>query len=368
MTKPKIFLQARFYMYLIIFILAAVAIFLGFYTLMEYRPNQLEKSQLTSIENAPKLELQKNQPIKLATWNIGYAGLDAPNDFILDGGTKVFARSKEAVEQNLSAFAQTLADEKPNIVFLQEVDEPSKRSYWTNEREFLTTKLNKQSASFAVNFDVFYIPYPFPNMLGKTKGGILTLSDYLIDDSVRHQLPGSFPWPKRTVYLKRCLSVNSSSVAGTDKKLYFINLHLSAYDKKDKVRPKEMQYLKDLIQELYAQGHWVIAGGDWNAIFPNTEKIFANWYKEDANKFKTWQEWSSLIEDDYISKDWHWIYDEKVATVRDLHYPFKKGETLTSIIDGFLASPNIEVLNTKTLDLDFKSSDHQPVFTQIELK
>lgn len=367
-SKTNLFLTSKFYVYLFIFILIGAVLFFGFYTLMEYRPNLLENGEITTTTNAKHVELKKNQSIKLVTWNLGYAGLDAKTNFILDGGTEVFPRNKQAVEENLQSFLTPLQEENANIVFLQEVDESAKRSFGINEKAFLIKNLNKPNSAFAKNFDVFYIPYPFPNMLGKIKSGILTLSDYKIEESIRHQLPGSFAWPKRTVYLKRCLSVNSTSVAESDKKLYFINLHLSAYDTEGKVRPKEMVYLRKLVLDLYNQGHWVIAGGDWNAIFPNSRNIFANMYKDDANKWQFWQDWNSEIEADYLDESWHWIYDKGVQTVRDLSDYYKKGETMTSIIDGFLASPNIEVESVKGINLEFKNTDHQPVFTQIKLK
>lgn len=357
-------------MYILLFILIVLIVFFSFFTIMEYRPKKIEKLQVLQTSKVSVKKVQKDQPIKLVTWNLGYAGLDDLNDFVLDGGTNVLARSETAVEENLKSFLQVLGEQNPNIIFLQEVDVSSKRSYWINQRDYLIEKLKKASASFALNYDAIYVPFPFPNMLGKVKGGVLTLSDYKIEESLRHQLPGSFPWPKKTVYLKRCLSVNSASVINSDKRLYFINLHLSAYDLENKVRPKEMSYLKNLILELYLQGHWVIAGGDWNAVFPGLVKVFEQKYKnhKDPKKWQKWLGWNSLIEEDFIDKSWHWGYDKEVDSLRDLNAPYQKGETLTTNIDGFLVSPNINIKSVKTLNLEFKNSDHQPVFIQLELK
>jgi endonuclease/exonuclease/phosphatase family metal-dependent hydrolase len=47
--------------------------------------------------------------------------------------------------------------------------------------------------------------------------------------------------------------------------------------------------------------------------------------------------------------------------VRDNATPYVKGETFETVIDGFLISPNLEIINTKTHDLGFKNSDHNPV-------
>jgi endonuclease/exonuclease/phosphatase family metal-dependent hydrolase len=47
--------------------------------------------------------------------------------------------------------------------------------------------------------------------------------------------------------------------------------------------------------------------------------------------------------------------------VRDNATPYVKGETFETVIDGFLISPNLEIIKTKTHDLGFKNSDHNPV-------
>jgi endonuclease/exonuclease/phosphatase family metal-dependent hydrolase len=41
--------------------------------------------------------------------------------------------------------------------------------------------------------------------------------------------------------------------------------------------------------------------------------------------------------------------------------------TTCSTIDFFLISPNIEVLEIRTLDLEFENSDHLPVLMKIKL-
>jgi exonuclease III len=38
------------------------------------------------------------------------------------------------------------------------------------------------------------------------------------------------------------------------------------------------------------------------------------------------------------------------------------------VIDGFIVSPNVEVLSVQTIDLDFKNSDHNPVKLTFALK
>ncbi|MBW2654762.1 MAG: endonuclease/exonuclease/phosphatase family protein, partial [Deltaproteobacteria bacterium] len=48
------------------------------------------------------------------------------------------------------------------------------------------------------------------------------------------------------------------------------------------------------------------------------------------------------IENDYLS-EWQWVYDQKIPTNRRLVAPYDQQTTLTTVIDFFLVSPNIEV-------------------------
>jgi exonuclease III len=56
-----------------------------------------------------------------------------------------------------------------------------------------------------------------------------------------------------------------------------------------------------------------------------------------------------------------------VPTNRRVSKPYDRSSSLTTIIDFYLLSPNIEVNHIKTVDLDFRYSDHQPVHLQVEL-
>lgn len=41
--------------------------------------------------------------------------------------------------------------------------------------------------------------------------------------------------------------------------------------------------------------------------------------------------------------------------------PYVRGENFTTVIDGFVLSPNVRAENVRMRDLDFQFSDHQPV-------
>ncbi|UTC76458.1 hypothetical protein E4O03_10810 [Treponema sp. OMZ 792] len=207
------------------------------------------------------------------------------------------------------------------------------------------------------------MPVPVSNPLGRVKSGVFTLSEYGIEKAERLQLPGSFSWPLKTVNLKRCLLFSEIKTDVPNKNLYIINLHLSAYDAAGVLRKQEMEFLQNLALKFYNEGHWVIAGGDWNSLFPGVEKNRFMPYTT-HEKFLEWIEYSPA---DFIGKEWKWGFDSSVPTVRLLEQPYVKGENYTTIIDGFICSPNVEIIGVKTLDLNFEVSDHHPVIAEFKL-
>lgn len=74
------------------------------------------------------------------------------------------------------------------------------------------------------------------------------------------------------------------------------------------------------------------------------------------------------IERNYTPNEFKWAFDESVSSVRDLSTSYIDGETFTEIIDGFLVSPNVEIIQTKPHDLKFENSNHNPVTAEFRLK
>ncbi|AGT42965.1 endonuclease/exonuclease/phosphatase family protein [Treponema pedis] len=360
MNKPKIIA------YSLLGIIAAgflfVILFFLFFTIMEYRPKKLET---VSVNTESKNEtVQSESSLKILSWNLGYCGLDAKNDFFYDGGKAVVARSKEAVLENFEFVKQTISEINADFNLLQEIDVKSKRSFYVPEKEMLQSYLKDEDSCFAANYNAVTVPFPFFNSLGKVHSGIFTSSKYKIKSAERHRLPGSFPWPLKTVNLKRCLLVSQLKTEIPDKDIYIINLHLSAYDSDGSMRKQELEYLRKLMLELYGKGHWVIAGGDWNSLFPGVEKdLFKPYTTDDSMLY-----WIQYLNKDFAGADWKWVFDKTEPTVRLLEKPYIKGENYTTIIDGFLVSPNVEILSVKTEGMDFAVSDHQPVIVEFKLK
>jgi endonuclease/exonuclease/phosphatase family metal-dependent hydrolase len=325
-----------------------------FFTAAAYNP-PAETPLEPVITPEPQAESGAPGDLRIVTWNLGYGGLDDKTDFVMEGGTMALPRSRQAVEDSLTAMGDFLAAREADVYFLQEVDRASSRSYKINQIEYLSPLFTDYFGWYARNYKALFVPYPLSSPLGKVDSGLLTLSRFSSPQTVRYQLPGSYSWPVRIFHLKRCAVFLRfpSPVEGKDWCLF--NIHLSAYDS-GTMRKEQLAFLKDRIQELYAQGHYVVVGGDWNSLFPGIGM-------DHFGPHTTPQEslfWVQEIPAGWSLPGWNWSFDPRVPTSRALNQPYRDGENFVTVIDGFYVSPNVEIREIQGFDLRFEWTDHNP--------
>ncbi len=350
-----------FYRFILGLLLLVVA-FLGFLTAVEYRPDDIES---VPVLNEGSQTLMLDQAMTLMTFNIGYGGLGATEDFVMDGGEKGRPDDKSVVEGFLSGITELMLTYEADVYFMQEVDRPSRRSYYIDQVELLheTVGLEQYSMSFALNFKALFVPFPvsLTDHIGRVESGMQTLSVFEQKHAERYQFPGKFSWPVRVVNLKRAMLVNRIEIADSEQDLYLINVHLSAYDD-GSMRALEMALLREFIQELYNAGHYVIVGGDFNQTFPDAEGVFP---VVNTDHFE-----AAVIEEGYFGDNFSFTIDPTLPTSRLLNQPYEPDDPKTQyyIIDGFLISDNIELIDVYTIDAAFEHSDHNPVMLEVKLK
>lgn len=331
-------------------ILAVVIGLVVYLTVTEYRPRDVQDAEwiYTSGDAAWGRELT------VYTWNIGYAGLDANTDFFMDGGSTVNP-SKDAVTENLAAISDFIASHEADAWLLQEVDVHSKRTGYVNELEAIADGFAGNYA-MAYNYKCDYVPFPLPT-IGKVESGIATFaSGRMMGSPQRIALPCPFSWPVSTANLKRCLLVTRMSVAGSDKEVVLVNLHLEAYDDGEgKIAQTNM--LMNFLQAEYEKGNYVIAGGDFNQVFPETLESFP--LREDS--------WTpGVLEENALPTGFSYAFDGAGATCRLLNRPYDADSQLY-VLDGFIVSPNVRIEQVQTQRLDFAHSDHNPVRLDVTL-
>lgn len=322
-----------------------LALFLLLFTVIEYRPK--EKIELFSALLSDTIHV--NESYSSLIWNIGYAGLGENMDFFYDGGERV-RDTKENVSQNFQGISNFLAlNDSINFILLQEVDQSSKRSYHTDQFYLLDTILSRHMGFMGLNYKVEFVPVPVSTPLGKVKTGVATYSDIDPIQTIRYGFSGNYFWPKRLFMLKRCFMVCKFHV-NNGKFLSIINVHNSAYDD-GSLKTQQLNLLNEYAQQQYKQGNYVLMGGDWNQCPDKFEPGY-------SQPFDT--EDLSYLPAGFLS-NWQRIYSDSIPSNRRVNIPYTKDETLTTLIDYYIASPNITVTELKPQDMNFKNSDHQPL-------
>lgn len=351
----------RILMNSIIFTLLVVVLgfcgFLAWATFTDYKPEAFIKLPVKE-EGLPSSGI--GDTIRLFTWNIGYAGLGSDMDFFYEGGKRVRPSLIE-YERYMNGIGESLVRaDHPDFVFLQEVDWKSKRSYYVNEVAFIDSLFAGYSCVFASNYDVGFVPIPPSEPMGRVKAGLITLGRYCPEDASRIAFPSSYTWPKRLFMLDRCFLITRYNL-NAGKELVLINTHNSAFDDAAGMRKKELMLLQKTMLDEYALGNFVIVGGDWN----QNPLPFDPASVLDSSKVHSI---TPPIPGDFIPADWKWAFDPERPTNRDVNEPYVKGHTGTTIIDFFVLSPNINLLEVKTIPQGFLFSDHQAVKMKVSFQ
>ncbi len=331
--------------------------FLGFVFITDYTP----PAEIEILpERAEVTGLSAGNTVTLLTYNIGYCGLDKGRDFFMDGGVMSRSESREKTLENLENITAFIRERNADITLIQEIDNDSSRSFHVNETEHMRTSFPERELFFAQNYLVKWVPVPLKNPMGSADSGLGALTRYKPSCVRRYQLPGKESFFRQMFDLDRCMMALIYELPG-GKQLVIVNLHLSAYDKGGKVRKYQMAFLKDYMKRVYDGNTYLILGGDWNHLL--SPRLLA-----EKDPDTVWPYWLQLLPEDLLPEDFKWAYDDTVMTVRDNDRPYVRGRNFETIIDGFLVSPNIEIVSVKGFDLGFEHSDHNPVECVLKLK
>ena len=339
---------------LILVILAVSGV--GWLTFAEYRPAETE--QLTARTSSDALKtIRTGEPLRLVSWNIGYAGLGKESDFFMDGGTHTASADADTVTRYLAGIDAFLAEEDADFTLLQEVDIDSSRTYGVDEASILA----RGESYHALNYSCAFVPYPWPP-IGRVHCGLFTDTAFHAASAERIALPCPFTWPVRVVNLKRCLLAERYPVEGTDRELVLIDLHLEAYDDGEGKLAQTRQ-LSAFMENEYRKGNYVIAGGDFNQVFPGSLEVYPNTHPEN------WL--PGVLEEDALPEGFIYACDLTVPTCRLLNQPYDPADTANTqyyVIDGFILSPNVSLESVESVDLGFENADHNPVRLAVTLE
>ena len=188
--------------------------------------------------------------------------------------------------------------------------------------------------------------------MGKVLAGMMTFSAFEPVASVRVGFSVNYEWPTRIFNLKRCFILQRFP-AQNGKELVLINTHNSAFDKGN-MRQAQLETLRQTALEEFDKGNWVIIGGDWNMNPPGFEP------NKISSGDKTFTIDVGKIPGSFMPEGWKWVFDPEKPTNREVVASYEKGNTPTTIIDFFLLSPNVQVIEVSARYQSFASSDHHP--------
>jgi len=304
------------------------------------------------VTGAPAGPPRPLEALELLCWNIGYASLGKESDFLVDGGRQLRPSSRALVEKNARAITDRLAS-GADVVLLQEVARAGWLTRGIDVLGRVRDALPGYQLALCPTIDLSGVP-----LVGRLTVGQATLAHYGIASASSHPL--SSPRLLPGVVLQRFNVLETRLCEACDHNPWVIfNVQLSAFDD-GALRQQQLVEVWHYLREEFERGSHVVAAGDWNFRLATTSFPYST---EEKNMF-----WVRDLPTELTPPDWYWAVDPAAPTNRTVEQPYRSGVNFTSVIDGFVVSPNVEVAEVRTLDLGFENSDHNPVRLAIRKK
>lgn len=308
--------------------------------------------------------LTTGQEYSVATYNIGFGAYTPEFSFFMDGGKHSWAKSKDSVTETVTGAAAYVKEQlAPDFLLWQEVDLRATRSYKVNEYDLLREYFGEYDAVFAQNYDSAFLFYPFHQPHGKSLAGMITMSKYPVESSLRRSFPISDSFSK-FLDLDRCYSI-SRILVDNGKYLCLFNLHMSAYGNSDEIRQGQIQMLCEDMAREYEAGNYVVCGGDFNhdlkALSESHEELDSWRYpfpREDL------PEGFAFCIDGLSQGERNKMHN----SARDANASYQPETTFTVTLDGFILSDNVRCVSYENVDLQYAYSDHDPVLLRFVLE
>ena len=296
--------------------------------------------------------------------NLGFGAYTPDFTFFMDGGKESRAESAESVLKCIGDGIDTVAGLDPDFILFQEVDIDSTRSYHIDQYALLTDGFPGYSGVKAINYDSAYLMYPLLEPHGASYSSMATFSRFTIQSSVRRSFPISTSLSK-FLDLDRCYSV-SRVKTDNGKELVIYNVHSSAYGGSAEIRTAQMTMLLSDMKAEYDKGNYVICGGDFNHDFTGDSTQMLNGGM-DTLDFGWAQPFPQELIPEGFSRAISYKDGEYNPTCRDCDIPYERGN-FTIIVDGFIVSDNVKVVEVENIVTDFTYSDHAPVVMKFVLE
>ena len=343
-------------------LLAVVAAYLLYVILTYHRID--DNLPLTVEGDAKEDTVTVGTEYTIVTQNLGFGAYTRDFTFFMDGGKESRAESAESVRECIGLAMDEIEGFDADFILFQEVDLDSTRSYHINQYDILSERFADYSRCKAVNYDSAYLMYPLLEPHGASYSSMATFSRFKIQSSLRRSFPISTSFSK-FLDLDRCYSVSRIKTDG-GKELVIYNVHSSAYGGSDEIRSAQMTMLMNDMKAEYDKGNYVICGGDFNHDFTgdSTQKLNGGM---DTLDFGWAQPFPAELIPEGFSRAISYKNGEYKPTCRDCDIPYEEGN-FTIIVDGFIVSDNVKVVEVENIVTGFEYSDHNPVVLKFILE
>lgn len=307
------------------------------------------------IERMARADLPKaGDTLDLLIWNLGYGGLGEGSDFVADGGTHTFPPSRAAVRANVDGIERFLHEQSADVVMLEEIAHGGPVNYWVDLKARIDTAFLNRDRIYYPDFKTRLMPWPLAMNHGQALYSRRFIeSTDLVALPVENEGIGG-------VRRRYASTVARLPIEGRGDGWTLCVVHLAAFDANATIRTQQLREVLAWAEREYQSGRHVVLGGDWNlklaeTNFPNTtEERFLFWvfpFPQDA-----------------LPQGWRIGADASTPSVRTNERPFHRGENYTTVIDGFIVSPNVEIEHVEGVDLGFVHSDHNPVRARVRAR
>ncbi|MBL8550294.1 MAG: endonuclease/exonuclease/phosphatase family protein [Hyphomonadaceae bacterium] len=325
-----------------------IALYVGAYLMV----NSSIAGETSDIARVPLVDLPAaDDVLDITTWNVGYGGLGAGSDFVADGGAHYFPPSRRAVRDNVRGIATFLSGEGADIVLLQELARPSPVNLWHDVKGAADRALSNTDRSFYADFRTRLMPWPLSFRHGQ---GVYARRAIASVELVPLPAEGGSILGAKRRYAALAVRI---PISGRDRGWTIASLHLAAFDKDAAVRRRQLSALLRWAESEYESGQHVVLGGDFNLELAETHFPYTT-----AREHLFWL---FPFPDEGLPAGWRIAADPGTASVRTNERPYRRGENYTTVIDGFIVSPNVAAERVAGVDLDFQNADHNPVRVRV---
>ncbi len=252
-------------------LVVVLALLVGAVWLTTFHPAAVQAEPVSCTQDAPTL--QPGQQLRVLSWNVQYmAGKDYVFYYdLLDGSGPDERPSPQAIDATFEAVQRVIAEEDPDLVLLQEVDDGAAR---TDGEDQLARLLAMPDMDYPCSASAFYWQaawVPHPRILGSVGMKLSTLSRYRIDSATRHRLPviPADPLTEQFGLKRAILEVRLPVEGGADLVAY--NTHLDAFAQGTDTMQRQVAIAADLLADTTAAGEpWLLAG-DLNLLPPGRQ-------------------------------------------------------------------------------------------------